>query len=341
VTPVLSVAGVTKRYGAATVLSDVSLEIGRGEVVGLVGANGAGKSTLIRILSGVTRPTAGRVLLDGTPVSPAGPLEAQRAGVQTVHQHIDDGIVPGATVAENLILDGGSPARGWLVTRRRTREAAERVARAARLDLPLNAPVDGLPPGPRQQIVLARALAHRPRVLILDEPTSALSAAESDLLLATVRRLAADGVAVLYVSHRLQEIRELCDRVAVLRDGELRAVLHAPVEGSRLVAEMLGERLAAQARHEVRSGGDPVLRATGVRTRPGAEPFDLTVRAGEVVGLTGLIGAGKTELLEQLYGVRPLVSGALELGGRPYRPRVRPRRSCPAGRSARMSRCPG
>ncbi|MEV5749084.1 sugar ABC transporter ATP-binding protein [Actinoallomurus sp. NPDC052308] len=321
VRPVVSVCGLAKRYGATWALRDVDLEIAPGEVLGLIGTNGAGKSTLIKILSGVTRPTGGEIRIDGTLVDLPDPLRAQEAGLQTVHQDIDAGVVSGADVAENLTLDALVPGRsGVFVTRGRTRVAARAIAEAARLDVPLDAPVESLPAGARQHIVIARVLSRRPRVLILDEPTSALSAAEIRVLVSMVRRLAAEGVAVLYVSHRLSEIKELCDRVAVLRDGAIRRVFARPVEGHRLVEAMLGGEVGALT-HEVREGGEPVLRATGLRTRPGVEPLDLTVRAGEVVGVTGLVGSGKTELLEQLYGARPLVSGTLDLDGRPYRPR--------------------
>ena len=320
---VVSVAGVSKRYGATVALRDVTLEIRAGEILGLVGTNGAGKSTLIKVLSGVTRPTSGEVRLRGRRLDPSGPLDARNAGIQTVHQNIDDGVVFGVSVAENLTLDTlARRGPGRFVTRARTRAAAREIAEAAGLDVPLDAPVETLSASLRQRIVIARALARRPELLILDEPTSTLSAAETETLLAAVRRMAADGIAVLFVSHRLSEIRDLCDRVAVLRDGVIRETFTAPLEPRRIVAAMLGDDLAAAAVPAPREATGPVrLAATGIRTRPGAEPFDLAVRAGEILGVTGLIGAGKSELLEQLYGARPLVSGRLLLDGEPYRPR--------------------
>ncbi|MCW2880670.1 MAG: sugar transporter ATP-binding protein [Sphaerisporangium sp.] len=319
--PVVSVSRVSKRYGATRALRDVTLELRPGEVLGLIGTNGAGKSTLINVLSGVTRPTSGEIRLRGRTVELSGPLEAQDAGVQTVHQNIDDGVVFGTTVAENLTLDSlARRGAGWFTTRARTREAAREIAEAARLSVPLDAPVEALPASARQQIVIARALSRNPRLLILDEPTSTLSATESAVLLTAVRRMAASGVAVLFVSHRLSEIQDLCDRVAVLRDGTIQRVFTTPVDGPSLVTAMLGDEIEA-TRHEARPVGEPILLGEGMRTRPGAEPFDLRVSPGEVLGVTGLIGSGKTELLEQIYGARPLVSGALTLGDRPYRPR--------------------
>ncbi|GAA2879510.1 sugar ABC transporter ATP-binding protein [Streptosporangium fragile] len=350
--PVLSVAGVSKWYGITRALHDVTLDIRAGEVVGLIGTNGAGKSTLIKVLSGVTRPGSGEIRLAGRAAGAgwAGPLDAQAAGVQTVHQNIDDGVVLGTSVAENLTLD--SLARrdsGWFTTRARIRERARAIAESAGLEVPLDAPVETLPASLRQQIVIARAVSRRARLLILDEPTSTLSASETEPLLARVRRMAGEGVAVLYVSHRLSEIEELCDRVAVLRDGRVRRTFTAPPARGAIVEAMLGDLAPAPRRTRESAapspvtapgaapetasapGGaapepgrpetEPVLEALGIRATPDGEPFDLRVRAGEILGVTGLVGSGKTELLEQLYGARPLLSGELRLGGRPYRPR--------------------
>jgi simple sugar transport system ATP-binding protein len=319
--PAIVAEGLAKRYGGTHALRGVSLHVSSGEVLGLIGANGAGKSTLIGILSGAIRPTAGAISVDGRQVSFHDPRDAQRAGLQTVYQNINDGVVFGTTVAENLTLDTVADTRsGYWVSKRKTMRAARALADAAHLDADLGAPVESLSASQRQHLVIARALARRPRLLILDEPTAALSAAEADELTATVRRLADSGVAVLYVSHRLSEIQALCDRAAVLRDGLVERTFSAPFEGRELVEAMLGESLAA-LRAEPRDGGAVVLDARGVRAWPGARPFDLTVSSGEVVGITGLIGAGKTELLEQLYGARPLASGTLTLAGEPYRPR--------------------
>ncbi|ROO85781.1 monosaccharide ABC transporter ATP-binding protein (CUT2 family) [Actinocorallia herbida] len=317
--PVVAVSGLTKRYGGTTVLHDVGLELAAGEIVGLVGTNGAGKSTLIKILSGAVAPTGGEIRVAGARVVLRDPLAAKAAGIQTVHQDIDAGIVPGASVAENLTLDGLATG-GRFVTGRGTRARARRIAEAAGFDAPLDAPAESLPPGPRQHLVIARALHRRPRLLILDEPTSSLARAEADALLDLVRGLAADGVAVLYVTHRLAEVGALCDRAVVLRDGEIGAVFPAPFDPAVLVSAMLGARFAPAAREAPVVGG-PVLEATGIRALPEGTPFDLTVREGEVVGVTGLVGAGKTELLEQLFGARPLLSGVLTLDGRGHLPR--------------------
>ncbi|MFF4624616.1 sugar ABC transporter ATP-binding protein [Nonomuraea jabiensis] len=328
-----AVTSVSKVYGATTALSSVTLDLRPGEIVGLIGTNGAGKSTLIKILSGATAPSSGTLSYEGRPLAFGSPLDAQAAGVQTVHQNIDDGVVFGASVADNLTLDtltGG----GWFRTRARVRAAASAVA--PKLGLPLDAPVESLPASARQQIIIARALSRRARLLILDEPTSTLSEVEAGALAARVREAAAAGVSVLYVSHRLSEIEALCDRVVVLRDGELVATFAAPLDRAAIVAAMLGSaadapaRRAAIAREAGAGAGRDVLVAGGVRALPGGHAFGFRVRAGEVLGVTGLVGAGKTELLEQLGGARPLVSGELSLDGAPYRPKD-PRDAIAAG----------
>ncbi|WP_214321189.1 sugar ABC transporter ATP-binding protein [Nonomuraea sediminis] len=311
-----AVTRLSKTYGATTALASVSLEVRPGEVVGLIGTNGAGKSTLIKILSGVVRPTSGALSADGRPLLFASPLDAQAAGVQTVHQNIDDGVVFGTTVAENLVVGRGGPS--WFETRARIRAAASAVA--PDLGLPLDAPVESLPASARQQIVIARALARRARLLILDEPTSTLSAAEVDALVSRVRQVAASGVAVLYVSHRLSEIEALCDRVVVLRDGKVAGTFGAAPRRAAIVAAMLGPH-QVPARPVAQGPRREVLATRGVRAVPGGREFGFRVRAGEILGVTGLVGSGKTELLEQLAGVRPLVSGELLLEGLPYRPK--------------------
>jgi simple sugar transport system ATP-binding protein len=318
--PALRISELTKWYGPSEVLSRVSFDVGAGEVVGLIGTNGAGKSTLIKILSGAIAASGGTVEVGGEPFAPATPLDARRAGVQTVHQEIDAGVVPGTTVADNLTLDSLAPGAGGLFrSARRTRRSARVVAENAGLHVDVDAAIESLPVSERQQVLIARALSHHLRVLVLDEPTSSLSSRETERLLVTVRRLAAAGVAVLFVSHDLAEIERVSDRVVVLRDGVVRRILARPFRARELVHAMLGT-VAPSLEHEARTGTTVVLEARGVRTRPDAAPFDLDVRIGEIVGLTGLVGAGKTELLEQLFGARPLVSGDLVLDGRSYRP---------------------
>jgi simple sugar transport system ATP-binding protein len=316
---------VAKSFGSTQALRGVSLDLPEGEVLAVVGANGAGKSTLNKILSGALAPDRGEVVVDGAAVRFATPLDARRAGVETVHQHASEWTIPGLSTAENLVLDRLASGEDgpWASPRRllpRAREVAEglglELSRASLLD-----DVTRLGVSERQLIALARSLSRAPRLLILDEPTSALSTAESERLFEIVRRLREQGVAILYVSHRLGEVEALADRVAVLRDGRLEAVFERPLQAGRIVEAMLGELAADVARPKTRDGGAAVVRFEGARVLPESEPFDLELREGEVLGLTGLIGAGKSELLGALFGLRRLPAGRILLDGREIRPR--------------------
>jgi simple sugar transport system ATP-binding protein len=318
---VVSVRGLRQRYGATVALDGVDLDLRRGEVHGLVGANGAGKSTLIRILAGAVAPTAGSVDVDGRALALGDPAASRLAGIGAVHQAIDAGILPGHTVAANLALDRlADPRSGILVRSTAVRATAAAIAERAGLTLRLDDLVDRLGASDRQQIVLARALARDPRLLILDEPTSALSARETGRLFATIRRMAAAGVAVLYVSHRLAEVAELAIRVSVLREGRLVASMTAPFSAAAIGEAMLGHAPTRQ-RVTTTAAGAPVLTLTGVQTRPDRPTVDLVIHQGEIVGVFGLVGAGKTSLLEGLFGARALAGGAVALDGRPYAPR--------------------
>jgi simple sugar transport system ATP-binding protein len=310
-----------KWFGSTHAVDGVSLNVAAGEVVGLIGTNGAGKSSLIKVLAGVHEPSSGTVEIDGQPVRLGDPLQASRLGIQTVHQNIDHGIVPGMSVAENLALD--SLADGtiplWASPRSISRKA-DAIAQRMQLSLDLAAPVEDLSPSERQQLIIARSLGRDPRLLILDEPTSTLSEAEVTILFGIIRRLSASGVAVMFVSHYLHEIESICDRVAVLRDGQLVGVFEQPLNRSQMVEAMLGELIAAEDTSGERDLGEAVLEVDGLRAWPGGDQVHLQLRRGEVVGLTGLIGAGKTEIVEQIFGARPIVDGHMRLRGRPFVP---------------------
>lgn len=317
---VISVQGIHMWFGATHALDDVNLETHSGEVLGIVGTNGAGKSTLIKVLSGVHQPTSGRIEIGGEASVLESPIAAIRAGIDAVHQNIDHGVIPGMSVAENLTLDSFADRSIPLwVSARRVDERAARIAAGLSLEFDLRAPVESLSASQRQQLIIARALSRQPRLLILDEPTSTLSSGEVDVLFAVVRRLAAAGVSVIYISHYLGEIERICDRVAVLRDGRLQGMFERGFTRSELVEAMLGELLAVSSL-EHGTAGAAVLELIGVRALPGARPVDLTVRRGEVLGITGLVASGKTELLQQVFGVRPLISGTMRLQGQAYAP---------------------
>ncbi|MFE3196170.1 sugar ABC transporter ATP-binding protein [Nocardia sp. NPDC059240] len=324
----VSLHDVGMSFGGKTVLDGVNLDIAPGSVVALLGANGAGKSTLIKVLSGVHPGHRGQVSIAGAQARLHSPLAARRLGIRTVHQHIAAGVVPGLSVAENLVFEEMATGRGNpLLSGRGILLRAKEIQSTLELDWDdrtLRRDVAELGISDQQLLILARALSSRPRLLILDEPTSALSAAEASRLFTIVERLRADGIAVLYVSHRLGEIDSLADRLVVLRDGRVTADLPRPFDWDTALRAMLATAHTATTLRPVDAGpggGDTVLSVRGVALLPGGRPQDLDVRAGEVTGIVGLLGAGKTELAEGLFGAAPFASGALELDGKAYRPR--------------------
>jgi simple sugar transport system ATP-binding protein len=326
--PAVALREVSMAFGGKTVLESVTLDIAPGSVVALLGANGAGKSTLIKILSGVHTDHGGVVRVAGEPAALQSPLAARQLGIQTVHQRIGEGIVPGLSVAENLVFEELAQARGnpflnggKLLARAREIQAGLGLDWS---DTVLRRDVTELGISDRQLLILARALATRPRLLILDEPTSALSAAEAERLFALVEKMRDDGIAVLYVSHRLGEIDALADRLVVLRDGRLTEDQTRPFDWDSALRAMLAQAQEATTARPVahRDGaGDVILSLRGVRLFEGRAPLDLDLRTGEVTGVVGLLGAGKTELARGLFGAEPFATGSVELDGKPYRPK--------------------
>jgi simple sugar transport system ATP-binding protein len=318
----LSLLSVSKRFGATQALEDVDLAIGRGEVVALMGANGAGKSTLAKIAAGVSRPDSGRIIVSGRELRLASPRAAHAAGIVVVHQSTDQLGVPGLTVAENLVLDalcGGDG--GALVTPSRIAQRARQVAANIGFDAPLDQDFGALGPAHRQLVAIARAVAADASVLILDEPTASLSASEADRLFAVVDRLRGRGVGVLYISHRLSDIRRIADRIVILRNGRRVADQAKPFDFAAAVRAMIGRDLVdADRAADAGVASEIVLRMVGVRLIPGAASFDLVVRAGEVLALTGALGSGKSRLLRALYGIDSVGGGSIELDGAPWRP---------------------
>jgi simple sugar transport system ATP-binding protein len=316
------IEGLGKSFGPNRVLDGVSLDLFPGQVTVLMGANGAGKSTLVKVMSGVHQPSTGTMTLAGGRFSPSSPAEAIRAGVVTVHQNINDGVVGALDVATNLTLDrlSGKGARLFVSPRRMRREAAEVAARLD-LDLDLRADIGSLSLADRQMVGIARAMSHEPKVMILDEPTSSLSSAEADRLFATIERLRGQGVAILYISHRMSDIRRIADRIMSLRDGRITGTFEdKPLDYEGAVNAMLGRSVDVDA-VPVRDGGEPVFEAAGMRLKPQSQPFSLSLGNGEVVAITGLVGVGKTQLAETLFGVRRPIAGSMRLDGRTYAPR--------------------
>ncbi|MFI1095439.1 sugar ABC transporter ATP-binding protein [Streptomyces sp. NPDC020917] len=321
---VLEVSGVHKSFAGVHALRDVDFALRPAEVHALIGENGAGKSTLIKVITGVYRPDGGRVRLAGRDRDFRNPLEAQAAGISTIYQEVN--LVPLMSVARNLYL-GREPRRFGLVdVGRMNREATEVLGRYG-VDVDVTRPLRTLGLGAQQMVALARAVQVDARVVIMDEPTSSLEPREVETLFSVIRRLKEQGIAVVYVSHRLDELYAICDRVTVMRDGE---VVHtgeiAQLERLRLISLMLGREMATvrdkgttafdSDRHERRTG-EPVLAAEGLTVRHRLHGVSLDIHPGEVVGLGGLLGAGRSETAKAIVGALGTDAGSVEVEGRP------------------------
>ena len=342
----LRLDGVGKSFAENPVLVDLDLDIRSGEVLALLGANGAGKSTLVKILAGSHAHDTGRLAIDGEEVGFSSPHDARRHGIVAVHQQVEQGVVPGLSVAENLLLDELCGASGSLFFRpgEALRRAAE-IAAALELHLPLQAPIETLGTAERQLVILCRALALKPRLLILDEPTASLSTVEAERLFQLIDRLRERGVAILYISHRLSDLQRVADRALVLRDGRLVGEFAAPLDLAAAVESMLGAALGEVELQPLERGAT-VLSLRDWQLEAHSAAFDLDLHEGEVVALTGLLGAGKSEIAEVLFGLRKHYAGTVRLDGRDWLPRT-PREAISAGvffaaeDRARNSRVPG
>lgn len=309
---VLRAAGLSKAW-SVPVLREVSLELEAGEVHVLMGSNGAGKSTLAAILGGLIHANAGAMTLGVLPYAPRSRAAAEGAGVVMVLQEMN--LFPGMSLAENLFLDRLPSRFGLLDLAELDRRAGVALSRVGLGDLPPRMALSRLGVGQRQLVEIARALDRRCRVLILDEPTAALSARESDLLFDHVRRLVREGVAVVYVTHRLDELPRIASRVSVLRDGRFVAEHSGGnVAPARLIGEMSGRATQQGLAAASAPTGDIVLAVAGLERGSRVRGVSLEVRAGEVVGLAGLVGAGRTELLRTIFGADPAAAGSVRVG---------------------------
>ena len=321
----LEVTGVHKRFGGVLALRGVSLGIRAGEVHALVGENGAGKSTLINILAGAVRRDAGRVVFAGREVDLHSPAQSQAAGIAVIHQEL--AVLPTLSVAENLFM-GRMPARaGWL-ERRAMRAASRDLLAQVNLDVDPRVTISDLSLSQQQLVEIARALSAGARLLIMDEPSSSLTDHETRRLLELVRQLRTKGVAILYVSHRMAEVFAVADRITVYRDGAYVGTLETAVTtADAVVGSMVGRALAAGLPNDHRHPAETILELRGLRrredVRSGAyvalEGVSLTVRRGEIVGLAGLVGAGRSEVARAVFGADPLDSGEILLDGDPVR----------------------
>jgi ribose transport system ATP-binding protein len=320
---------ISKRFGSTQALAGVALEVAAGEVHALVGENGAGKSTLMKILSGAEAPDSGHMALDGEPFAPSGPLEARRRGVAMIYQEL--ALAPHLDVEANVLLGLEQHRWGFLRHREPRRRVAEALALLAHPEIRPQTPVYRLSPGACQLVEVARALVTSARVIVFDEPTSSLTRGDTEHLFDLIRRLRGRGVSVVYISHFLEEVQRLADRYTVLRDG--RTVATGQAAGTPpavIIEQMVGRSLRDLYPSVPHEPGPPLLQVRGLAGAPQPVRADLTLRSGEILGLFGLVGAGRTELLRALFGLGPVRAGEVWLRGEP-RTRATPAERIAAG----------
>ena len=323
----VEIRSVRKSFGSNEVLKGISFRIEPGEIVSLLGANGAGKSTLIKILSGAYKDFDGEILINGEPVKFNSPLQARSVGIETVHQKINEGTIAGLTVAENLLFDRIALGEtSTIASPRRVIREARPILKELDLDWDdsiLAGDVFTLGIADQQLLLLARALSHNPSLLILDEPTSALSNTEVVRLFKIIQKLRSDGVAILYVSHRLGEIDELADRLVTLRDGVIQSVQAKPFDWDAALHDMLGmsTETGNHGMNEMR-GGEVALSISNLQVFDEGKSLSLDIRSGEVTGIIGLLGAGKSELARTIFGVTKIKSGSLRFHGEDFIPKT-------------------
>lgn len=315
-TPLLSARGIAKQFAGVEVLTDVDFDLGAGEVHALLGENGAGKSTLAKIIAGVHRPTRGTIALNGTPVEVPSPIAAQRLGITLIHQ--EPLSFPDLSVAENLVLgrEGGGPLARvpWAEMTAEARRLMDQLGVA----LDVTRPMRGLSIADQQMVEIARALASDARVIIMDEPTAPLTPKEVATLFDIARKLRAEGRSIVFISHRLSEVRELCDRVTIFRDGRKVAMdATGNLSDGDIIRLMIGRPVKDYHGKTTVREGEVALEVRGL-SRPGLfRDVSFTLRKGEILGLGGLVGAGRTDVARALFGIAPATSGTIAVGGRP------------------------
>jgi len=316
-TPLLQMEQISKRFPGVQALAEVDFEVYPGEIVGFLGENGAGKSTLIKILSGVHRKDAGTIRLNGQPIDPLSPYEAQRLGISTIHQEL--ALVPYLSVAENIFLNREPRRALGRVDFRQMNRAAEALLHDLGADIPGHKPIRALNVAAQQMVEIAKAVSQQASLILMDEPTSALSSKEVEALFNLMRRLKEKGVAVVFVSHRLDEIGQIVDRVIIMRDGRRVGSLPiAEASEAKIIRLMVGRDVGLFPK-ETAEVGAPVLEVRQVSGPNGVKDISLTVRQGEIVGLAGLIGAGRTELVRLICGVDRLSTGQVLIEEQPVK----------------------
>jgi monosaccharide-transporting ATPase len=323
VVPILEMKGISKQFPGVQALLSVDFRLLAGEVHALMGQNGAGKSTLIKVLTGVHPADSGRILLEGREIAPTSPLEAQKLGISTVYQEVN--LCPNLSVAENVFL-GRDRASALAIRWREMRRKADALLSDLNVHVDVSAPLASFSIAVQQMVAIARALSTRAKILILDEPTSSLAEEEVKMLFSVIRRLKGQGIAILFITHFLEQMFEISDRVTVLRNGHL--VGEYPVgelTRMQLITRMVGHEVSetgpARTDRAVRAAAaqTPFLRARGLSRKGSVQDIDLDVRLGEELGIAGLLGAGKTETARLLFGIDRADRGSMEIDGKPAR----------------------
>jgi ribose transport system ATP-binding protein len=313
ISPLLKMSGIKKRFGATIALNGVDLQVGAGEVLALVGENGAGKSTLMKVLSGAHAPDEGGMTLAGQKYTPKNPLEARRQGVAMIYQELS--LAPDLSVAENILL-GVEPNRmGILNLSTMQNTATEALAQVGLSHISPQTIVSQLSVAERQLVEIARAIALKSRVLVFDEPTSSLTQADIARLFELVKKLRSQGQAIIYISHFLEEVRELSDRFTVLRDGQsVSTGITAEVTNDQIIAQMVGRNVEDLYPRSHREVGEIILEIHNLEGIKRPHNATLQLRRGEIVGIAGLVGAGRTELFRALFGLDAVKSGSIKIG---------------------------
>ena len=310
--PLLEMRHIAKRFGATQALRDVSLSVRGGEVLALIGENGAGKSTLMKILSGAHAADAGEMRIDGRPFAPRGPSDAWQAGVAMIYQELT--LAPDLSVEDNIMLGRELNRGGWLSRGAQRQRVRQALALLGHYELRPDVPVRRLSVAAQQLVEIARALVFDARLIVFDEPTSSLTQKDVQHLYHVIRTLRGQGIGVIYISHFLEEIREVCDRYAVLRDGSsVGEGKVATASEPQIVSLMVGrsvDDLFPTVPHE---RGEAILTLDGLSGAANPQDVSFTLHRGEILGIAGLVGAGRTELLRAIYGLDPVRSGSVRV----------------------------
>lgn len=316
---IISLKNIGKSFGSTRALESISFDFNKGDITAIVGANGAGKSTLIKIICGYHTKYDGEIFIEGELVKFSSPIDAYNKGIQTVHQIINQGIIQNMTVAENLVLkDLLTNRKNFLIKKKNYMEEAERIADLMGIEHSiLNKEVSYTSQSERQLIIIARALKSNPKLLILDEPTAAISEKETEILFEKLKALKEKNVTILYVSHRLHEIERIADRLIVIRDGKISDIMEKPIKVSEIVSAMIGSvPKTSKAVFKENKNKEPIIETKDLVFIKGGYPLNLKLYKGEITAIVGLIGAGKSELGEILFSVRNPISGEIFMRGK-------------------------